>query len=56
MDLKLDIISDLSLLESGKPTAGISHSLDVLILENRLPMMMAYNITDPVLDPFLKVK
>lgn len=56
MDLKLDIFSDLSVLEAGKPIAGICHSWDVLILENRLLMMMAYSITDPDFDPFLKVK
>lgn len=56
MDLKLNIVSDLSVQEAGKPTAGICHSWDVLTLENRLPMMMAYKITDQVFDPFLKVK
>ena len=52
----MSIVSDLAVLEAGEPAAGFCHSWDVLILENRLPVVMAHKITDEVFDPFLKMK
>lgn len=56
VDSQLGIVSGLAVLKADKPAAGFCHSWDALILENRLPMVMAHKITDEMFHPFLKVK